>query len=799
MPTTPPMRSSLSSLVASRRRRRGEAEPAPAPRAEGIVARLSRTGAAVLEGHVFDAGDPDRRFVVELVLNGLATAVARAELFDAALGPAGGDGCHGFCFHIDPAMLPELGTAAVRIANTGESVGEAVDFAADGDGFAISSAPQGGVEWSGGLQLSGWLPRDAAPFPALVEAWVDGARVAWTRADRWRSVSRGDGRTAEPGFELALPRELADGRAKTVDVLCEGRPVPGSPVRLIAFANGLRLHLSELAETAAEAELGRLFDDAFPASVPFASFEAWEKRFPMPPPEKPWAGTLAVAVVGTEGAEKTLSGPAFDTAEDWVGTMLPADGAPHRFAPSDLLAFLAAEKQCEAVLLVAAGAKIRPFLPARLAGALLADQGADIAYGDVLIACGDGTTVPLALPAFDYERALEQGIGSSCFLMRRGAAIAAAERGADDLHRLFLGPVENAGVRFGTHLHVPGFGAVLPQGACDAEALARSAREHLAARGRAAAVAPRPAAALPAVRVSRRGREGSLAVVLDAGSDPSRVGPALVSLEAGGGRKDVRIVVSAGAADADLRRELQLIGAVLCEAPTGTSAARRMAAAVESAGTELVCVLDARLRPAAPGWLDELLGRFAEDDVGVAAPLVLHSCGLVAEAGLVLGPAARPRAAFADRRHGDPGYGDALLVARQVAAVGPACFLTRRADFIALGGFDPLFFPDRYGSVDYCLKLQALGRRVVVTPDAVLAFPPGTDAEPAELPAARAAREREERALRSRWAAVLANEPFYSPLLNRGSAAFAGLAWPPGNLAPRHSSIAQPRAVPPGW
>ena len=59
--------------------------------------------------------------------------------------------------------------------------------------------------------------------------------------------------------------------------------------------------------------------------------------------------------------------------------------------------------------------------------------------------------------------------------------------------------------------------------------------------------------------------------------------------------------------------------------------------------------------------------------------------------------------------------------------------------------------------------------------------------------------DREARALFARWTEVSASDPFHNPLLGRGTPSVVGLAWPPGDLSPRRSTIRQPRAVPPGW
>jgi hypothetical protein len=59
--------------------------------------------------------------------------------------------------------------------------------------------------------------------------------------------------------------------------------------------------------------------------------------------------------------------------------------------------------------------------------------------------------------------------------------------------------------------------------------------------------------------------------------------------------------------------------------------------------------------------------------------------------------------------------------------------------------------------------------------------------------------QREIDTLSARWARVAAADPFASPLLRRGGDGFDGLAWPPGDLAPRSGLVPPPRAVAPGW
>ncbi len=122
-------------------------------------------------------------------------------------------------------------------------------------------------------------------------------------------------------------------------------------------------------------------------------------------------------------------------------------------------------------------------------------------------------------------------------------------------------------------------------------------------------------------------------------------------------------------------------------------------------------------RSTIPG-LEEMLSRIAEPDVGAVGATLLWPTGIIQHAGVVLGPNLGAVHAFNDRMQDDCGYADMLSVARECSAVTAACLLTRKADYLAVGGMDEIFFPVNFNDVDYCLKLRALGRRVVVTPHA---------------------------------------------------------------------------------
>ncbi|MBB3950213.1 hypothetical protein [Aureimonas jatrophae] len=790
--------SSIGSLVASRRRRRAGGAPDPELSLAGdLRLAVARTGEFLIEGHAADPLDPERRFVVELVLDGVASTIARADLFVPGLalagadGPAVGDGCYGFVFALDGAQLPHVAVAEVRLANGAPLPGSPIRLH-EGEPFVPADRPWGLARWRGGLEIEGWVSREAAPFPARVEARIDDETVAVARADRWRSVERGGDLQAEPGFRLRLPEEWADGRLHEVEIRVAGRPLPGAPLPILAAPDGLAAFFEGRAETDAERPRAERFDRWFPRSVPFAEFARWEARFPPAVPELPAQMRIAVAVIGEDGAEETLQAPDLLPRADWIGAVLPEREG--RFEPGDLLHFLRDEgANCELLVVMRAGTLARPGGAERLLSALVTDPDAALAYGDAFLVLADGSEAPLALTAPDRERMLEQGAVGNALALRRAGAIQALEQGSATLDDLFLSPLEGASSR-NTHRHVPGFGFALPLfGAGAADQLASAARRILAREDTAADVEPRADTTLPAVRI-RRAVAMDATIVLDLGhGDAAVLERALDALEASRRVARVALSVSACALDEASARSLRLGGVAVECAPAGVSSARRLAGALMRAETEAVCLLDARLRPLDDAWLAELLGRLGDPGTGLVAPLITDREGFVLQAGLrlSLGRAPEPRGWGCGAQ--DPGPGDVLRVAHQVAAILPEAFATRRADFTALGGFDPVLFPCRFGAADYALKLQALGRRIVVSPDARF-WREGAGVSPSPLE--RAAQMREAARLEARWAHAAACDPFCNPLVAGDGDA---LAWPPGDPAPRSGAMRPPRPVPPGW
>ena len=191
-----------------------------------------------------------------------------------------------------------------------------------------------------------------------------------------------------------------------------------------------------------------------------------------------------------------------------------------------------------------------------------------------------------------------------------------------------------------------------------------------------------------------------------------------------------------------------------------------------------MCLLNNDIEALDDDWLDEMLSRIGPDDVGAVGAQLLWPSKVIQHGGVVLGSNFSAAHAFIDRIDGDVGYSDLLCVAHECSAVTAACMVTRRSDYLAVGGMDEVHFPVNFNDVDFCLKLRALGKRIVFTPHAKLVHIESASRDQERNADAKARFERERLALQTKWGSVLAADPYYSPILSLDPIPFSALAWP---------------------
>ena len=771
-------------------------------------------------GYAVDPDDPARRYVIDLLLDGLPLKVARADAFVAELARDGvGDACYGFAFTLPPTALADGAMAEARVANQGTPVGSPIALG----GGARDSAdprPSGAVRWLGGLRFSGWC-RATAATRVIVTAVIDGERVVRAEASSWVNVGAQESVSAMRAFDLHLPERLADGRVRRAHFVMEnGQEIPPSPLTFVAFADGLQRSLARLGELESERLRSELFDRLVPMSLPFSAYSEWRGRYPsVVPPTDTYP--FALVLIGNGDQKTSVASLRRQNYGEWVLAALPQSQGPMSFEIQLLREFLAGDAlACPVVLLMLAGTTLAPDALRRLAGALSARPDAVAAYGDIEIS-GDPSASPrgaksllkgvqraaleswpLAFSAFDYERVLEQGYCAHLIALRRPQVEEALDAGASDLYRVLNSTLDRT--RDVAILHLPGvIGALAPiDTAAASRVLARATSAHLKARGVSAKVSSQGPSVLPAVRVMRDGARATTTIIIPVRNKPKLLRACLASIEPAARLERAEIiVVDNDSSDPEMLQLLKDLEqrVLILPVPGPFNFAKINNIAVQKAHTDYICLLNNDVEAVEDKWLGELTGRLAEPDVGAVGAMLLWPSGVVQHGGVVLGASFAATHAFNDRIDKDPGYGDLLRVAHECSAVTAACLLTRRSDYIAVGGMDEVHFPVNFNDVDYCLKLREAGKRIVFTPHARLLHSESASRGRDTTPDRAARFERELANLRNRWGQYLLNDPYYNPMLSLDPIPFSGLAWPPRDMSPRLNERPAATSIPPGF
>jgi GT2 family glycosyltransferase len=398
---------------------------------------------------------------------------------------------------------------------------------------------------------------------------------------------------------------------------------------------------------------------------------------------------------------------------------------------------------------------------------------------------------------------LEQGYCAHLFALRRDVAIEALQSAPNNLYRLFNAILDGCEPQQRAILHLPGALATLPKlDPSEASAQLQSATSlHLDARGVEAAIDTERGAIFPAVRVHRKGLRPKTTVVI-----PTRdrlpllrtciesIGPAVARSNA-----DI-LVVDNDSADPDTLEYLsglsrQGVKILRIEGPFNYARLNNRAAA--TLDSDVLCLLNNDIEASSEDWLEEMLARLVEPDVGAVGALLTFPGGIVQHGGVVLGAKSGAMHAFRDRLFDDPGYSDLLRVAHECSAVTAACLVTRRTDYLEMGGLDEVHFGVAFNDVDYCLKLREAGKRIVFTPHARLIHAESASRRRDDRADQRGRFERELTMLRARWGECLLDDPSYNPQLSRDDVPYRALAWPPGPLRPRLNKLPQARHLPP--
>jgi len=178
---------------------------------------------------------------------------------------------------------------------------------------------------------------------------------------------------------------------------------------------------------------------------------------------------------------------------------------------------------------------------------------------------------------------------------------------------------------------------------------------------------------------------------------------------------------------------------------------------VAHATGEYILLLNDDTEIITPDALETMLAIFNDSNVGIVGPMLYFEDGTIQSAGHVFTP--DPKDIYRCKPATIRGAHNYLRVQREASSVIAACLLTSRRVFAEVGGLSPQF-PGNWNDIDFALKVQQAGYRVIFTPHAKFFH-----FESKTRVALRI--EAEVAKLGHRWGDILDDDPFFNPHLQR--------------------------------
>lgn len=680
---------------------------------------------------------------VEALVDGVIMGIARADMTEP-------HGC-GFWLPLPPQAFDGQ-EVQVRVVNHLVKIGKAIllsphSLARASALEARKEAPLlGEVNVDKPLVLSGWVLNARMPeLPLRITASVDGHIVETMLANSSRSLlEQGKGH----GFVLQLPVALADGEEHAVIIQTENKQdIPGSPVIVRAWPENVaewmsRTICSSDKGRALEVSLVRQMEINLPCAM--ADYAAWASSFPVPRPQ----GKIHC----------TWDFPA---------------GLEHLADSQEAVSGKSGHGKGDYVFLLRDGETLHPLALAHMVRTQR-ETGAAIVYAD-----SDRDGKPVFRPCFDLDRFWGMDYLGPLLVTRR--LVESVPRQDDEGYCVWRVRLVQHALKHGGVKHLPyvlSHDLPLPPDT-----------------GREVAVADWVQALHPGTRVETSGgisrvywprhEEVSVTVIIPTRDRADLLRPCLKSLYRTSYRAMDILIVDNNTQDV---AALRLLRAAAKQARTRViiypgvfNYAAMNNAAVHEATGEYICFLNNDTEAITPDWLAEMTAqlRAQGEQAGAVGAKLLWPNGLVQHAGVLVGTHQLASHMGNQWLVNEPGYLGCNLLVGQRSAVTAACLLTPKILFTSLGGFDARRFPVAFNDVDYCLRVRAVGKKIVWTPWAQLWHKESASRGADTSPMDQARMRREMRNFQQKWGGY--DDPFYNPNLplSTVSQPFEGLSLPP--------------------
>ena len=351
-------------------------------------------------------------------------------------------------------------------------------------------------------------------------------------------------------------------------------------------------------------------------------------------------------MVGPGAMDDTLESLQEQTHADWIAASLPQTSEPTGLQTEFAQEFLDEDgADCEFVVFALAGTLFAPSALQRIASAFAEFTNAQAVYADLDIQSDDGSVWPLAFPAFDYERMLEQGYCAHLFALRRDAAerasMPALQTSIACLIRFWMTDRRPIPILF----IFPGRLATLPEFDKNGRSRGlggRRDRTFAAQRHCGTSTAQPLQASFPAVHIKRKFDHPRTTIIIPTRNRKRLLQGCIESIRPAVEPTQAEILIvdndSADPDTLDYLAELESRVATVLRVPGEFNFPRLNNYAAKAADAEILCLLNNDVKALDDRWLEEMLSRIADDDVGAVGALLVWPSGVVQHGGVVLGP-----------------------------------------------------------------------------------------------------------------------------------------------------------------
>ena len=754
--------------------------------------------------------EPLRTVYVEILLDGIAVACVLAQLYDVKLKQQNkGTGYYAFSYMLPEHALKRVDTIQAKFANKNQYLDGKISMLKDEESQKQALPLDVQLQHDGGLTLKGWVKDPFNPSKTfIIKCFYKGEVIERTQTD---IIKGGEGK-----FKIQLPAFLADGLTHEVDVKIDHEiHLPGSPLNVWLAPQGVMGLLDLLYQARFDKEdkilknsynllqhLWENYEKRFLKSLKFSDYESWSQRYDdTSKMDNALLATFVLVVVTRSeiNMTRTLKSLLQQTHKNWlvwVEGKIPAEfqnNSKIKIRPEECNIERIFDDSTDLLTFIEAGDCLSTNALQQVVAIFASSKKIGIVYSD----CDqedeyEKRIKPWFKPAWDPDLFLSLNyIDELCVVKAKNI-----KRIPKNLKQLPWLAVEGCLVDNQDIVHCP---HVLYHRRFQLEPSNQVALQHLQwckdylkkQEPQANVIANSKSPFLRKISRIMPKQQPLISLIIPTKDQAKLLQTCVESIEKKSSYHTYEIIiVDNQTTDADALALLTCFKArghtvLKYDKAFNYSAINNFA--VRRAKGDIIGLINNDIEIITSDWMEEMLNLLLRPNIGAVGAKLLWPNDMVQHGGVLLGVHNLAGHIGNGNMKHHLGYQGLLQVTRRVGAVTAACLLTRKSDYIKLGGLDELHFPVAFNDVDYCLKLAKHNLACVWTPFARMIHAESISRGKDDTPEKIARAQMEMNHLRDQWMEALMNDRYYHPSLSLSAldTPFSALALPPRDRKPR--------------